>query len=46
MLVLTPIISIILQHMFNIGRMLQVGTVRIGEFDGPDPGRSPPFERR
>ena len=32
--------------MFNIGRMLQVGTVRIGEFDGPDPDRGPPFKRR
>ena len=44
--VLKPIISILLQHKFNIGRILQVGTVRIGEFDGPDPDRGPPFERR
>ena len=28
MLVLKPIISILLQHKFNIGRMRQVGTVR------------------
>ena len=46
MFVLKPIISILLQHMFNIGRMLQVRTVRIGQFDGPDPDRGPPFERR
>ena len=31
--------------MFNSGRMLQVGAVRIGEFDGPDPDRGPPYER-
>ena len=35
MLVLKPIISILFTT--NIGRMLQVGTVRIVEFDGPDP---------
>ena len=46
MLVLKPIISILLPHMFNIGRMLQVGTVRIVVFNGPDPDRGPPFERR
>ena len=44
--VLKPIISILLQHKFNIGLIIQVGTVRIGEFDGPDPDRGPPFERR
>ena len=32
--------------MFNIGRMLEVGAVRIGALDGPDPDRGPPFERR
>ena len=32
--------------MFTIGRMLQVGAVRINEFDGPDPDRGPPFERQ
>ena len=46
MFVLKPIISILLQHMFNIGRILQDGTFRIGQFDGPDPDRGPPFERR
>ena len=46
MFVLKPIISILLQQVVNIGRMLQVGTVRIGQFNGPDPDRGPPFERR